>query len=320
MPYYLTQANVPAIKIAGYYYIQPFSFQNSLLQRNPRSARLAVTVALTGHNDDSYPSVTKGLGATGDIAIFKDTSTSTILEARGFRTTTISSAQSRDLALTTWIFQGSDDSSVRFTPTSINEEPNPGRVHSEERVRWFGHADAGGQDNKRLNLSYIASEFSFGQTRDLTAIDLIGIANMMQSGSLVAWLLDQPRNEVLGTITVSDVSRDTTTSIAGSGPDASRQVASALGAAYVLNGIFMDLSVAELAAFSRRFTDQSANIIRDAAHEGSGIFADMTQRVSATPAGTRKNPDSYAVNGPDFEGLSFWNLQPRGRTDAALLY
>ncbi|MBB3319943.1 hypothetical protein FHT77_005861 [Rhizobium sp. BK181] len=319
MPYYFSHHDGSPIEIAGYYYVQPFSFRNSLLQRNPRSARLAVTVALTGHDDDSYPSVTQGLATTGDITI-ADEVEGAILNASGFKATAVSSSQSRDLALTTWIFQGSNDSSIGFTPASINDEPNPGRVHAEERVRWYGHADTEGPGPNRLNLSYLAAQISYGQTHDLTAMDLIGIANMRGSGSLVAWLLGQALNQMLATVTVSDVSRGTISSIAGNDPDASRQMASALGAAYVFNGVFKELPAAELAAFSRRFNDQSASVVRDAAHEGSGIFVDMTQRVLDTPDGTRKNPNSYAINGPDFEGLSFWGLEPRGTTDAALLY
>ena len=319
MPYYFSQDNGSRVEISGYYYVQPFSFQNSLLQRKPRSARLAVTVALTGYDDDSYPSVTRSLASTGDIAI-ADPVEGKVLSASGFKTTAVLSSQSRDLALTTWIFQGSNDSSVEFAPAEINKEPNPGRVHSEERVRWYGHADAGGQDNKRLNLSYVAPLISYGKTHDLTAIDLIGIANMKGSGSLMAWLLGQPLNRELGEVTISDISRNTTSSIAGSGPDANQQMEKARGSAYVFNGVFTALPAAELAAFSRCFTDEPAAVIRDAAHEGSGIFADISQRVSATPDGTQKNPDSYAINGPDFEGISFWRLEPRGMSDAALLY
>jgi len=71
----------------------------------------------------------------------------------------------------------------------------------------------------------------------------------------------------LGTVTVSDVSRGTTNLIAGDGPDADGQMVDAHGAAYVFNGVFKKLPAADLSAFSRRFTDQPANIIRSAAHE-----------------------------------------------------
>lgn len=322
MPYQFTQDGGEAVEIAGYYYVQPFSFQNSRLLRDPRSARLAVTVALTGYNDDQYPSVTESLAVAGKLVITDEAGENgnTILSARGFNATAVSSSQSRDLALTTWIFQGRDASSISFTPATINIEPNPGRVSKEDRVRWYGHADVGGEENaRRLNLSYIASQISFGRAHDLTAIDLIGIANMQDSGSLVAWLLDQALNRPLGMITVSDASRGKTSIIAGDGPDADGQMANARGAAYIFNGIFKDLPAADLAAFSRHFTDQGANIIRDAAHEGSGIFADMTQRVSATPGGTQKNPAAYAAEGPDFEGLSMWALEPRGTKEEEML-
>lgn len=321
MPYYFSQGGGSPIEIAGYYFVQPFSFKNSLLQRNPRSARLAVTVALTGYDHDEYPSVTTGLATTGEIAISTDEVDDAILRAEGFTATAVSSSQSRDLALTTWIFEGSANSNLDYAPAAINIAPQPGRVPAEHRVRWFGHADTGqAPDVARLNLGYLASQVSYGLRRDLTAIDLIGISNMMGSGSLVHRLLGHPLNVRLGAITVSDVSRNTNSTIGGPGPDPDQQMAAALGSAYIFNGIFKNLPVASVATFSRQFTDGSADVIRDASHAGSSIFADMTQRVSDTIGGTKRNADSYAINGPDFEGLSFWGLEPRGAVDAALLY
>jgi len=125
MPYHFSQDGKTPVGIAGYYYVQPFSFQNSRLLRDPRSARLAVTAALTGYNDDKYRSVTDGLAATGSIVIADETG-NMILSANGFKTTAVSSSQSRDLALTTWIFQGDGISLVDFTPASINVEPTRG--------------------------------------------------------------------------------------------------------------------------------------------------------------------------------------------------
>lgn len=316
MSYNISQGGKVLANVAGYYYVQPFSFVNGLLQINPSSARLAVTVALTGHNDDKYLAVTKNLAATGDIVI-ADAGGAAILSTTGFDTTEALPTQSRDLALTTWIFHGNPGSSVSFTPANIDKEPRPGRVYAEKRVRWYGYADA---DSKtRLYLSYVAPRISYGRPRTLTAIDLIGIANMRGSGSLVAWLLSQKSNQSLSTIKVSDDSRSAVDSIAGANPGANLQMAGAHGAAYLFNGVFKDLNSAHVASFSRSFTDQTADIIGDAAHEGSGIFANMTQPVSATTEGTAKNPDSYAIKGPDFEGLSFWDLQPHGTAETALL-
>lgn len=330
MPYYFSQDGKEAIKIAGYYYVQPFGFSStSLLERNPQSARLAVTVALTGfagnaNGENSYPSVTDGLAKTGKITIadIVGDKSNPILTASGFDTAVVSSSQSGDLALTTWIFHGGIGSSVTFTPANVQQDPNPGRVGQDQRIRWYGHADAGdGASSSRLNLSYIASQIGHWARHDLHAIDLMGIANMRQSGSLVAWLLGQNPNQELGEIKVTDESRGSRENkIAGTGGDGVQQVAQAFGTAYVFNGIFQNLPAATVAAFSRRFDNVAADIIRDAAREGTGIFADMTQRVLATPESTAKNPNSYDIVKPDFEGLSFWDLKPRGTTNAALLY
>lgn len=320
MPYDFKQGESGSpIEIAGYFFIQPFKFQNGLLQRNPESARLVVTLALTGHNNDSYPSKSAGLEPDGQITI-GDRAEGTILTAEGFETTSIVPSQSRDLALTHWIFQGTEELAFAFTPNDIQRQAQPGKVQSEGRVRWYGHASSDGEQAKRLNLTYLTMPISFGKNRDLDTADLIGIANVEGSGSLVAWLLDQQVNQHLGLVTVTDVLRNTTTEIAGDGGPARTQMSAAFGAAYVLNGVYAAQPAATVAAFARRFNDGSADVIRDAARDGTGIFSGLTQPLSETPDGTGKDPDDYQINGPDFEGLSFWNLQPRQGSDAAQLY
>ncbi|UFI04657.1 hypothetical protein [Roseibium aggregatum] len=320
MPYDFKQGESGSpIAIAGYFFVQPFTFQNGLLQRNPSSARLVVTLALTGHNDDSYPSKSAGLEPEGQITI-GDRAEDTILTAEGFETTSIVPSQSRDLALTHWIFQGSEESAFTFTPNDTQRQAQRGRVYGEGRVRWYGHASSDDPQPKRLNLTYLAMPISFGQNRDLDTADLIGIANVEGSGSLAAWLLDQQVNAHLGLVTVTDVLRNTTTKIAGDGGPARIQMSEAFGAAYVMNGIYTKQPAATVAAFARRFDGGSANVIRDAARDGTGVFSGLTQPLSETPDGTGKDPDDYQINGPDFEGLSFWNLQPRQGSDAAQLY
>ncbi|MDP5220377.1 hypothetical protein Q5Y75_24625 [Ruegeria sp. 2205SS24-7] len=322
MPYRFTQDGGSAIEIAGYFYVQPFSTPGGKLQRNPNSARLLITLALTGYNDDTYPSPSAGLKPAGDIEI-ADPAAGTVLTARGFQTTTIVQSQSRDLALTHWIFNGSNNSTVDFTPALVNQAARAGRVHDEHRVRWYGYAESDGQEAKRLNLTYLSGPISFGQNRHFTTIDLLGIANVEGSGSLVSWLLSEDLDQYVGKIIVKDEMRKVLTDFAGkdgNGTAAAMQMNRAFGAAYSLNGIYTAQPAATIAAFARRFTDGTANVIRDAARDGTGIFAGLTQPLRDTPDGTGKNPNAYDVKGPDFEGLSIWDLAPRQGADAGLLF
>jgi hypothetical protein len=153
------------------------------------------------------------------------------------------------------------------------------------------------------------------------AVDMLGVANIQGSGSLLNWVLGLPNDAYMPMLAIKDVSRGehAKTEIGGIHPAQRKQMNEAKGVVWACNGIFNRVRAADLASFAREI-GSVAGVMRQAAHNGNGIFRGLTQPLSVTRTGFGLEQDSFSIKSSNHEGLSFWDLKQLVGANAALMF
>ena len=322
---YTFEASGRTTEIAGYLLIQPIGFTPAGLVQDRRNARLAVQLAMSGWNESRYPSETTNLRESGTVRI-RDGVGSTVVNGSELQWAGAIATQTTDLAGTTWIFEGGKESEIRFTPGEERRSTMILHDASEHYYPWRGRCVVRG--GPTLHLSYLGLELSPGENLDVRRVDVLGHANVNGVRSVLDWILTQPQNEWWPEIEIRDVSRGTTTGIAGRDAEGREQLTGATGAAFALNGVFANAPVPALMRLARRLAPSpdgamapgKARHVAEAARDAMDVFEDLAQRCTETLASSKRSPGDHVVAGHDFEGFTLQGLSPleRGR-GAALL-
>lgn len=309
-----------AAPISGYLLVQPFRFEDGALLREPDEALLVVQLHLKRSEKLTYPSWTNALPLAGDYDI-KDSIGNTPVAVTGFRTETIYSSQSFDLATTTWVLTGTVGSSITFSPRTHKAKSTDDDANHHP---WRGTFDAG--DGHKLQLSYLDYSYSLASgRRTATQLFASGPANAAGGGTVFSFVTGGSLQQPLTTATVIDPHRNTNLTVFGTSEASVAQMQTASGMVFALNGSFKRATPSSLRSL--------LNAISPRALVGHPLwqaepFEMLAQSIAATesrldgkePLDITDSANEFEVAGSEVEGIVLSGMNPLpDKTAPALL-
>lgn len=307
---YTVSFNQATSDLFGYLFVQPFSFDGTgVFTRNAADARVIAGIHHISSTTEVHPSVSgdlPGPGVMGTLAI-ADTAQGAVLQCTNMVMKKVRSPQSIDVALTYWILEGSAGSVVTFDPPCAFQYPPNGANY----YPWHGALQGGGAD---LLLTFLDPVYEVQAGRYIEEFAAFGPANANGIGSsAVSFICGAPTPANLANLTFDDQSRGHQTPLFGADAGGVSQVIGANGAVFAFNGTFKRWDPYDLIRFVRSI------VLAQAPARGNPYswLSDPSLRrfpqsidEAARHSGWRQA--NYAQFGENFEGITVWDLNPRG--------
>jgi hypothetical protein len=300
-------------ELFGYLFVQPFWFAGGVFRRDPAHARVIAGIHHVSSETELHPSVSEGLPAPGTAAALAITNTAAaaVLNVSNMVMQAILPQQSLDVALTYWILEGSNASTIVFDPPCAFNYPPGGANY----YPWKGSLTGNGAD---LAITTVSSMIEAKNGKYIQEFSAVGPANVNGAGtSTVKFVCAANSGANLPGLTFDDKSRKTTTLLFDSTPDGVTQVngGTARGAVFAYNGTFSRWAPTDVLWVVRNIVEaQQPGVASPRAWLIDPTFWRFPQSTDAAARHSGWRQADYAQFGENFEGLTVWGLSPRGAT------